>query len=226
MSQGKVDSTVKSVAASFCCALVVIISSLARRSRAYDTQRWPFQGCRPALYSGDCHSRAPSILQRLPFWPLPFLQRLPFSSAYHPPATAILQRLAFSSAYHPPATTILQRPPFSSDYTYSSDRHSPAPTILQRLPISSAYHSPATAILQRLPSFSAYHTPATAILQRLPYSSDCHSPATAILQRLPATAHSLAPAILLATTTSPAIVGLVQRSPRYYLRYVASMFSS
>jgi hypothetical protein len=38
-----------------------------------------------------------------------FLQRLPFSSDYHSPATTILQRQPFSSAYYSPATTILQR---------------------------------------------------------------------------------------------------------------------
>ena len=60
------------------------------------------------------------------------------------PFPFLLQRLPFSSDCHSPATTILQRPPFSSDY------HSPATTVLQRLPFSSAYHSPATTILQHL----------------------------------------------------------------------------
>jgi hypothetical protein len=50
-------------------------------------------------------------------------------------APKFLQRLPFSSAYHSPATTILQRPPFSSDH------RSPATAILQRLPFSSPYIS-------------------------------------------------------------------------------------
>ena len=62
------------------------------------------------------------------FWSLrlfpmvPNVQRLPFSSAYHSPATTILQRLPFSSAYHSPATAILQRPYYSPALRFSSPR--------------------------------------------------------------------------------------------------------
>jgi hypothetical protein len=85
----------------------------------------------------------PTFLQPLDFsgpWPLHFLQRLPFSSACHSPATTTLQRLPFSNAYHSPVPTNLQRLPFSSAC------RSPAPTILQRLPFSSDCHSLAPTI--------------------------------------------------------------------------------
>jgi hypothetical protein len=75
-----------------------------------------------------------------------FLQRLPFSSAYHSPATAILQRLPFSSACHSLAPAILQRLPFSSA-CHSLVPTTPATTILQRLPLSSDCHSPAPTFL-------------------------------------------------------------------------------
>jgi hypothetical protein len=102
----------------------------------WSNQVFPAQAY-PALFHIPFSSA--TILQRLP------LQRLPFSSDCHSPATTILQRLPFSGDYHSPATAIPRRLPFSSDY------HSPATTILQRLPFSSDYHSPATTILQRLP---------------------------------------------------------------------------
>jgi hypothetical protein len=66
------------------------------------------------------------------------LQRLPFSSDSHSPASPpILQQLPFSSASHSPAHTILQRLLHRA-------------TILQRLPFSSDYHSLAPSFLQRL----------------------------------------------------------------------------
>jgi hypothetical protein len=69
----------------------------------------------------------------LNFFSACLIQRPPFSSAYHSPATAVLQR-----------PTVLQRRPFSSNY------HSPAPAIFQQLPFSSPYVSPATTFLRLL----------------------------------------------------------------------------
>jgi hypothetical protein len=63
---------------------------------------------------------------------LNILQRLPFSSPYHSPATTILQRLPFSSACHSLAPTILQRLPFSSDlpeFGLSAEQASPKPVM-------------------------------------------------------------------------------------------------
>jgi hypothetical protein len=118
----------------------------------------PYTTGSKAKESKICSERIPRC--RLGSLAPKFLQRLPFSSAYHSPAPATLQclplqRLPFSSAYHSPATAILQRLPLSSAY-HSSDYHSLAPAILQRLPFSSACHSPAPAILQRL-HFSGHH---------------------------------------------------------------------
>ena len=59
------------------------------------------------------------------------LQRLPSSSAFHPPAPTFLHRLDFSSACHSPAPSH-----FSNAYHFPSAYHS-----------SNAYLSPAPAIL-------------------------------------------------------------------------------